>query len=72
MDINLFSRFKEMKFHEQATLFEVDLLAALKRRICPYCACKLYEMRGKPFWYCRSKKHKKRFIIHKDKMSKIF
>ena len=50
------------------TLFELDLLTALKTKTCPYCGNKLYEMRNRPFFYCKSKKHIQRFIVSKDKM----
>lgn len=65
---NLFSKYEEIKLEPTGTLFDVDLRVAKKHRVCPFCFCKLYEMRNKPFMYCRSKKHRNKFIISKDKM----
>lgn len=70
MEGNLFNRYKGLKFHTTPTLFPVDINLALEKRVCPICFCKLYEMRFKRFWYCKSKKHKKRFIISHDKLFK--
>jgi hypothetical protein len=65
---SLFSKYQKMEVVPIPTLFEPDLLLAVNQKKCPFCLCKLYEMRNKPFWYCKSKKHKSRFIISKDKM----
>ena len=43
------------------TLFPPNWEALLTHN-CPLCGCKIYEMRDKPLWHCRSNKHKK-FII---------
>ena len=66
MDIAKFLLNKEFTFNNPVTLFEPELWRA-KDRICPFCLNKLYEMRSRPFLYCKSKKHKNRFIISKDK-----
>lgn len=69
MEINLFSKYRENKFesvHKDGTLFELDLTISVKGT-CPYCFRRLYEMRDKPFFYCRNKTHK-RFLISKDKV----
>ena len=49
------------------TLFPPNWDALLKNA-CPLCGCKLYEMRNKPFFYCKSKRNGHSFIINKSKM----
>ena len=66
MDISLFDKYKDIKVESCGLLFEPDWYLA-KEKICPYCHRRLYEMRSRPFWYCRNKTHK-RFLINKDKI----
>ena len=68
---SLFSKYQNMKVKPTGLLFEPDLFLASTKRVCPFCMCKLYEMRSKPYWYCKSNKHKNRFMIHKDKIKKL-
>lgn len=68
IDKSLFSKYKEIEFKSDGTLFGIQPLDAIKFKVCPYCFNKLYEMRNRPFMYCRSNKHKNRFMIGKDKM----
>lgn len=56
-----------LKFEESKTLFPIDLRDAGKG-YCPYCGCNLYRMKNKPLAYCKSTKHKVRFIIAIDKV----
>lgn len=65
---NLLSKYQEMKLVPMDTLFEVDLWRAKEQKKCPKCGCKLYEMRNKPFFYCKSKRNGHSFIIKKSKM----
>ena len=65
---NLLEKYKKLKFEHPKTLFEPQLWLAKEKKVCPFCLNKLYEMRSKPFLYCKSKKHKNRFIIGKDKV----
>lgn len=69
MDLSIFDKYKNLEVKSDGTLFGIEPLDAIKFKRCPYCGNKLYEMRGKPFWYCKSKKHKQRFIISKEKMA---
>lgn len=44
----------------------------LKQGRCPHCGCKLFMMSTKPdYLRCKSKKHKKSFVIQKDKILEI-
>ena len=54
------------KFYTSSTLFPLDF-SLLQKRKCPICYEKLYEMKNKPFFYCKNKQHKQ-FIISKLKM----
>lgn len=51
------------------TLFPPDW-GALKQHRCVLCGCKIYRMRSKPLWYCKSTKHKK-FVIQEHVMNTI-
>lgn len=64
---SLLDKYKSLKYEAPVTLFAIDWWRA-KEGICPICTCKLYEMRNGKFLYCRSKKHKRRFLISKDKV----
>ena len=69
MDISsLLEKYKAMEFKTDGTLFGIDPLIAVVQHRCPYCSCKLYAMRNKPFHYCRSKSHKNKFIIASNKL----
>lgn len=58
-----------MKFVSDGTLFGIDPLVAVVQHRCPYCGCKLYEMRkNNTLMYCRSKSHKQKFVIAKSKL----
>lgn len=52
---DLIKRYNFIPCEPTGTLFELDLLTALKTKTCPYCSCKLYEMRNKPFSIVRVK-----------------
>lgn len=64
---SLFTKYDNLKFWASDTLFPPDL-SVIKEQRCPLCLNKLYEMRGKPFFFCKSVKHRRRFIVSKDKM----
>lgn len=58
-------------FHRPQTLFGVQW-GNLKLNLCPYCSCKLYPMLKKQGWFiCRSKKHKKPFLISETKKKEV-
>ena len=59
---------KTLKFYNPDTLFDLPLKEALDQKRCPICSCNLYEMKNKKFWYCKSVKHKRRFIVSSDKI----
>ncbi len=61
---------KKLKLRLPQTLFENYNWSALKIQACPICGSKLYEMLNKPFFHCKSKKHKG-FIISKEKMERL-
>jgi hypothetical protein len=53
MDIKIdLSKFKVEK---PSTLFKDEY--AWKKRLCPECGRRLYEMTSKPLQYCKNKKH---------------
>lgn len=56
-------------FHPQ-TLFEPDWNMLLKDR-CPICFNKLKVSRNRPIAYCNGVKHKKNFVISKDRLEEI-
>lgn len=64
---NLLQKYRDLKYETPITLFEPDFRVAVKG-FCPFCGCKLYEMRGKGLMYCKSKKHRKRFVMAKSKL----
>lgn len=68
ISFNFEAKLAEYEFVHSNTLFPIDPKVATNQGKCPFCFCKLYEMRGKPFLYCKSKSHKNRFIISKDKV----
>ena len=70
LDLSLFDKYKNIKVEPLPVLFEPDFRDATKG-YCPFCHCKLYEMRDRPFYYCRSKAHKKRFVISKEKVKDV-
>ncbi len=67
----------ELKFKPSGMLFDLDILNALKQKICPFCGRKLYEMRNRPLWYCRAKTCECRgtngraFIVSKEKIARL-
>jgi hypothetical protein len=61
----------KFKFRHMDTLFDMDILAALKLGRCPYDGCKLYLMRNQPRYYCKSNKHIKPFTIAQSKLEEI-
>ena len=65
---SLFSKYENMKVVPRQGLFEPDLYIAKTKKQCPLCGCKLYEMRNKPFFYCKSKRNGHSFIISSSKM----
>lgn len=63
IDNNILNRFK---IYESDQLFDIDqkdLFIALKDNRCPKCGCRLVFMRNGKMAYCKSVRHKKRFII---------
>ncbi len=68
MDLNLFDKYKNIEYQPTGTLFPVDLLDAVVKHVCPYCGNKLYPMMSKPLMFCKSKKHRNRFVIAKSKL----
>lgn len=72
IDINkILSRFK---VNESPQLFDIereDFFRILKEGRCIYCGCKLILMRNGKMYYCKSVKHKQRFIISSEKFRKI-
>lgn len=60
----------KLEIHYESALFRPDWSLLLQDR-CPICTCKLYQMRNKPRWYCRSKKNKHRFTIPSDRLAEI-
>ena len=68
MNIASLLKDRHIELKPSGTLFAVEPLVAITHRVCPFCFNKLYEMKDKPFFYCKSVKHKNRFIISKDKM----
>lgn len=67
---SLFDKFKEVKFVSDGTIFGADMRIAVTQKKCPFCGCKLYLMRNRPMYYCKSLKHKNKFIISADKIIK--
>lgn len=70
MDLPLLDKYKLLEFksvHDDGMLFPLDLSLAIEKGVCPLCLNRLYLMWGKPFYWCKSRKHKQRFIISKDK-----
>ncbi len=71
IDKNLMKRFK---VYESPTLFDLeqdDFYAILRDSRCIYCENKLKFMINGKWAYCRSKKHKKPFMIGIEKLNKI-
>lgn len=42
----------------------------LNRGLCPFCAHKLYMMRDGKYFRCKSKSHRKSFVISAEKLLK--
>jgi len=63
-----FEKYRGMELKSDGSLFGLDILSALKLCRCPYCNCKLYAMMNKPYFWCKSTKHKQKFIVHRDKI----
>ena len=68
---SLLKRFESLNFRHRDTLFDMDILAHLKKGRCPYDGTKLYLMRKQPRYICRSNKHKNPFTISKKKLEEI-
>jgi hypothetical protein len=50
----------KFKIRTPKTLFEIspkEIAIAKERRLCFLCGCKLYLMKNRPLYYCRSKRH---------------
>lgn len=68
---NLFDSYlKDIKVTWRETLFEPNW-DALKVDRCPICGNKLKYLRDKNLAICHGKKHKKSFIISKDRLQRI-
>lgn len=65
---DLFKKYENMKVVSDGTLFGIEPIVAIRHRVCPYCFNKLYLMRNGNFYYCKSRRHKNKFIISKKKM----
>ena len=67
IDKSLFEKYNGIQLKSDGTLFGIEPIYAAKHKVCPFCFNKLYEMKNKPLLYCKSKKHKQKFIISKSK-----
>lgn len=65
---NLLSKYEGLKFEQTGLLFDLDLRVATEQGKCPYCGHKLYLMRNRPLYFCKSFKHANRFVISADKV----
>lgn len=70
MNKDLFKKYENIEHKSDGTLFGIEPIIALKFKKCPFCFNSLYEMRNKPFLYCKSNKHKNKFMVSKDKIYK--
>lgn len=62
---------KNWKIANNPTLFGPDW-SQLKKGMCPHCGHRLYVMPSKPgFLRCKSKSHRKGFIIHMAKIDEL-
>ncbi len=74
IEISLFTKYETMKVVPTGALFDLPLLETCKTHKCAYCGLKLYEMRNRPMYYCKSKRcpnliqNKKQFVISKSKL----
>lgn len=65
----ILSRFK---VYESPQLFDTDdFFTLLKQNRCPICSCKLYLRKDGKMYYCKSVKHKSRFVISTEKLDKF-
>jgi hypothetical protein len=65
---SLFSKFNDLKVKSDGTLFGIDARIAVTQCKCPFCFCNLYLMRNGKMYYCKSKKHRNRFVISASKV----
>jgi hypothetical protein len=65
---NLFAKYEDMKVVSDGTLFGIDARIAVTQCKCPFCFCNLYLMRNGKMYYCKSKKHRNRFVISASKV----
>ena len=64
---------RKYKVYNSPTLWDISqdtLFKALKLLRCPWCGCKLKFMK-KPMAYCKSVKHRQKFLISMDKLNWI-
>lgn len=65
---DLFNKYSKMEVVSDGTLFGIEPIIAVRDRVCPYCFNKLYLMKNGSLYYCKSNKHKNRFVISRKKM----
>jgi hypothetical protein len=73
----LLERYNKMDYRHASQLIESDILAGLKRGVCPFCAHKLYEMRFRALYWCKAQKcpwyrqEGEHFKVSKDKLENV-
>lgn len=67
---SLFEKYESMKLVPDGTLFGADMRIAVTQCRCPFCGNKIYLMIKAPMYFCKSKKHRNRFIISANKIIK--
>jgi hypothetical protein len=70
LDINIEQYLKHFKVYQQDTLFPPDWDLLLKYR-CPLCGNKLKFPVSGFIAFCNGKKHKKTFVINKDRLEYV-
>lgn len=74
MEINTQEILKRFKVFDSPNLFDLEkdeMFALLKQNRCLWCGNKLRFMQNGKMAFCKSVKHKKRFIISIEKLNKI-
>lgn len=67
---NIISKYKVSLSPTLWDISQDTLFRALRLGVCPYCACKLYQMKNGN-WRCKSVRHKKPFIIREKRLKEI-
>lgn len=71
IDKDILNRFTINQSDMLFDLSKEDLFCALKENKCPKCGCNLCLMKNGKMYFCKSVKHKKRFLIGMEKLNKI-